>query len=99
MMSVANVNLIATRRRPGGNHEFPIGYTSIAMSAMSTEPPSSIDQSPKSRPKTRPSVVEIANCAIIVPFGIDPVPPLVRLARKKVRCTGGVRRGGVRRRQ
>jgi hypothetical protein len=29
------------------------------MSAMSAEPPSSIDQSPKSRPKTRPSVSKL----------------------------------------
>jgi hypothetical protein len=94
------VDLIATRRGPSGNYEFPMGYTSIAMSAMSAEPPSSIDQSPKSSPKTRPSVVEIANCAIIVPFGIYPVLPLVRLGRKKVRCANGVsvRPCGARRR-
>jgi hypothetical protein len=95
------VDFVSTRRWPDGNHGFPMGYTSIAMSAMSTEPPSSSDQSPKSSPKTRPSVVEIANCAIVAPFGIYPVLPLVRLGRKKVRCTNGVsvRPGGARRRQ
>jgi len=40
--------------------------TSSATTTMSIEPPSSIDQSPRSRPKTRRSAVEIANSDMIV---------------------------------
>src|SRR5271169_6364754 len=52
---------------------------------MSTEPPIIIDQSPMSRPKSRPSAAETANCDIVVPCFPEPALfSLVRATRKKV---------------
>jgi hypothetical protein len=61
------------------------GQTSSAITTISIEPPSSIDQSPKSRPKTRRSAVEIANSDTIISLVRDqPCCPLVRATGGKV---------------